>query len=151
MSTFHQDLETGNEFESRLCVMIQKRYPTATRIPSEFSDYDIYIAETNKKIECKYDKKAKETGNIFIELKSNDNQSGILKSKADYYYIDTGLKLYCIPLIKLFECVIFENIKPTKHLVNQGEYEMEMTGCIIPIDIFQKYCIQIQPTLMKLN
>ena len=151
MSTFHQDLETGSEFESRLCAMIQKRYPTATRIPSEFADYDIYIAETNKKIECKYDKKAKETNNIFIELKSNDNQSGILKSKADYYYIDTGLKLYCIPLIKLFECVIFEDIKPTIHLVSQGNYEMEMTGCIIPVETFAKYCIQIQPTLMKLN
>lgn len=151
MSTFHQDLETGSEFESRLCSMIQKRYPTATRIPSEFADYDIYIAETNKKIECKYDKKAKETNNTFIELKSNDNQSGILKSKADYYYIDTGLKLYCIPLIKLFECVIFEDIKPTKHSVSQGNYEMEMTGCIIPVETFAKYCIQIQPTLMKLN
>ena len=83
--------------------------------------------------------------------KSNDNQSGILKSKADYYYIDTGTKLYCIPLIKLFECVIFENIKPTKHNVSQGTYEMEMTGCIIPVETFAKYCIQIQPTLMKLN
>ena len=99
----------------------------------------------------KYDKKARETGNVFIELKSNDNQSGILKSKADYYYIDTGLKLYCIPLIKIMECVIFEDIKPTKHLVNQGVYEMEMTGCIIPIETFAKYCIQIQPTLMNLN
>lgn len=151
MSNFHKDLETGAEFESRLCAMIQKRYPTATRIPSAFSEYDIYIAETNKKIECKYDKKASTTNNIFIELKSNDNQSGILKSKADYYYIDTGTKLYCIPLIKLFECVIFENIKPTKHNVSQGSYEMEMTGCIIPVETFAKYCIQIQPTLMKLN
>ena len=70
---------------------------------------------------------------------------------GDYYYIDTGTKLYCIPLIKLFECVIFENIKPTKHNVSQGSYEMEMTGCIIPVETFAKYCIQIQPTLMKLN
>ena len=151
MSSFHKDLETGAEFESRLCKLIQKRYPTATRIGSNFADYDIFIAETNKKIECKYDKKSTDTGNVFIELKSNDNQSGILKSKADYYYIDTGTKLYCIPLIKLFECIILESIKPTTHTVSQGDYDMEMTGCIIPIDTFQKYCIQIQPTLMKLN
>ena len=78
--TFKKDLEIGSEFEQRLCKFIQRRYPTATRIGSAFADYDIFIAETGMKVECKYDKKAKDTGNVFIELKSNDNSSGILSS-----------------------------------------------------------------------
>jgi len=151
MSKFKEDLEIGGEFESRLCTLLQKRYPTATRIGSSFADFDIFIAETGKKIECKYDKRASETGNIFIELMSNDNSSGIFKSKADYYYIDTGRKLYCVPLIKLFECIILKNIKPSTHAVDNGNFEMEMTGCIVPIKTLEPFCIQIQETLMKMN
>ena len=151
MSAFAKDLETGHEFESRLLKFIQRRYPTATRIASAFSDYDIIIDETGKTIDCKYDKKASETGNLFIEIKSSDNQSGILTSKADYYYIDTGTKLYCIPLNKIFECLLIECIKPENFSVNQGAFEMEMTGHLVPLKIFEKYCIQILPTLMDLH
>ena len=149
--TFKKDLEIGSEFEQRLCKFIQRRYPTATRIGSAFADYDIFIAETGMKVECKYDKKAKDTGNVFIELKSNDNSSGILSSKADYYYIDTGEKLHCITLSKLFECIIINHIKPQTYSVNQGEFEMDMTGCLVPLDKLAPYCIQIVPTLMKMN
>ncbi len=151
MNEFAKDYQMGSEFEERLCKLLQKRYPSATRIGSKFSDYDIFIAETNIKVECKYDAKSKDTGNVFIELKDNDNTSGILKSKSDYYYIDTGVKLYCIPLMKIFECLIIEQINPTKHSVDNGSYDREMTGCIVPIEKLEKYSIQTQPTLMKFN
>ena len=151
MSEFAKDYEMGAEFEERVVAFLQKTSPTATRINNKFSDYDILIAERDTKIECKYDKKATETGNIFIELQDNGYASGLLKSKADYFYIDTGVKLYCLPLMKLVECLLIEKITPTTHSVNNGDYDREMTGCIVPISTIERYSVRTLPTLMKLN
>jgi hypothetical protein len=40
---------------------------------------------SEKKIEVKYDRQAKETGNLFIEYMSRGKLSGIATTKADYY------------------------------------------------------------------
>jgi len=42
---------------------------------------------SHKKIEVKYDLKAKQTGNVFIEYESRGKASGISTSLADYYCI----------------------------------------------------------------
>lgn len=54
-----------------------------------------YKMVSNKKIEVKYDRQAKETGNLFIEYMSRGKLSGISTTKADYYayYIDDD---FCI-------------------------------------------------------
>jgi hypothetical protein len=41
----------------------------------------------NKKIEVKFDRQAKDTGNVYIEYESRGNPSGLAKSEADYWCI----------------------------------------------------------------
>ena len=40
---------------------------------------------SNSKIEVKYDRKSRETGNVFIEFESRGKPSGIATSQADYW------------------------------------------------------------------
>lgn len=44
----------------------------------------------NKKIEVKYDLKALDTGNVYVEYESRGKRSGISTSKADYYCFAFG-------------------------------------------------------------
>tara|TARA_R100001163_G_scaffold11614_4_gene10628 strand:- start:13731 stop:14075 length:345 start_codon:yes stop_codon:yes gene_type:complete len=52
---------------------------------------------SNKKIEVKYDLKATETGNVFVEYESRGQKSGISKSQADYYCFAFGSSLHLLP------------------------------------------------------
>ena len=56
----------------------------------EMAETDFHQMLSEKKIEVKYDRKAKDTGNIFIEFESRGNPSGISTTQADFwtYYID---------------------------------------------------------------
>ena len=45
---------------------------------------------TNKTVEVKYDLKALETGNIYVEYQSRGKPSGISTSEADYYCFAFG-------------------------------------------------------------
>ncbi len=47
-------------------------------------------------IEVKYDLKALKTGNVYVEYFSRGKQSGISKSKADYYCFAFGETLHLI-------------------------------------------------------
>ena len=42
---------------------------------------------TDKTIEVKYDRQAKDTGNIYIEYESRNKPSGLAKTQADYWCI----------------------------------------------------------------
>lgn len=62
------------------------------------SDVDLLVYKNNKlvhKIEVKTDEKALETGNVFIETKSNQSLGWVWKTEADYIYI-------VIPNIKIY-------------------------------------------------
>ena len=53
--------------------------------------------------------------------------------------------------MKLVECLLIEKITPTTHSVNNGDYDREMTGCIVPVTTIERYSVRTVPTLMKLN
>ena len=63
----------------------------------EMAETDFHQMLSEKKIEIKYDRKTKETGNIFIEFQSRNKLSGISTTQADFwtYYIDDD---FCITI-----------------------------------------------------
>ena len=56
----------------------------------EMAETDFHLMLSEKKIEVKYDRKTKETGNVYIEFESRNKPSGIKTTQADYwtYFID---------------------------------------------------------------
>lgn len=61
-----------------------KRFDIALQ-EGEIKEKELADILTNKKIEVKFDKKFKETGNIAIEFRSRGKDSGIITSEADYW------------------------------------------------------------------
>lgn len=55
----------------------------------------------SKKIEVKYDLKALNTGNVYVEYSSRGKPSGISTSEADYYCFCFGDTFHLISLSKL--------------------------------------------------
>ena len=68
--------------------------------------YDLKVGQVKEKelgnilnsstIEVKYDLKALKTGNVYVEYFSRGKQSGISKSKADYYCFAFGETFHLI-------------------------------------------------------
>lgn len=59
---------------------------------------------SNSKIEVKYDKKTRETGNVYIEFESRGKPSGIATSEADYWaYFTNEDECFVISTKKLKE------------------------------------------------
>lgn len=94
------------------------------------------------KIEVKYDRKAHETGNLFVEVFSRDKPSGISTTKANYWIFVIDKSQYAIIL----------NIEKLKKLCRlkykEGGYvlggdENTSKGILIPINLItgQKYSV----------
>jgi hypothetical protein len=89
--TFHADLERGLEIERQCLAKIQKRYPCATIINAH-KGYDIWIPETGKSVEVKYDAVSKETRRWLVEIEMAGKPSGLLTSTADIWVFTDGEK-----------------------------------------------------------
>ncbi len=137
---FIKDLKRGRDIEEFLLNKIKNKYPCATLIDGKFKDYDLFIPETNKKIEIKGDYRSCETGNIIIELSMYDKPSALLTTKADYWIIFTGQELLYITPIKIIECILTNNIQSRK-LTGFGDTQPKI-ACLIKIDLFKKYCFK---------
>ena len=90
-SNFEYDLKIGNIGENLLAEIL-----------------------SNKKVEVKYDQKAKDTGNLYVELWSRGKWSGISTTKAEYVaFVVEGTGLIIIfettKLHKLIKIIIKEN------------------------------------------
>lgn len=79
-SDFRFDLEIGNSKENELASIFQ-----------------------NSRVEVKFDQKALETGNIFVEYESRGNASGIATSEAEWYCYAFGDNFHLIPAQRLKE------------------------------------------------
>ena len=84
MNTFHEDLERGKAIERKALEVIRKKYPSASLIEA-FKGYDIWIPETHKSVEVKYDPMSNETGNIVIEIEMNGKASALITTTADFW------------------------------------------------------------------
>lgn len=140
-TNFQKDLQIGREIEYKVLNIIKNTYPCAVLIDGKFKDYDLFIPETNKKIEIKGDYRSKDTGNIIIELMMFEKPSALLTTKADYWIVYTGLEFLWIEPIKIFECIIVNNIM-SRSLIGKGDSDRKI-ACLIPIDLFKKYCFDI--------
>ena len=87
---FKDSLAIGNSSEDAVCAKIKKKYPKAYVKQGYCKGYDIYVPETDKKIEVKQDKKSNFTGNIVVEIEFNGNPSALSTTTADYWVFDDG-------------------------------------------------------------
>jgi hypothetical protein len=91
----------GEGFEDWILERIKAKYPLARKCTTEErEDFDIAVPEVGKFIECKFDKKSKDTGNLFIESQNSDGKSpcGIALSKATHWCLGFywhGEWVYC--------------------------------------------------------
>ena len=102
---FKKDLQRGREIEEKILSICREKYPSSVLINGKFKDYDLFIPETNKKLEIKGDYRSCETGNIIIELMMFGKPSALLTTKADLWVIYTGLELLWITPKKIIECI----------------------------------------------
>jgi hypothetical protein len=78
----------GEGFEDWILERIKAKYPLARKCTvEEREEFDIAVPEVGKYIECKFDKKSKDTGNLFIESQNSDGVSvcGIALSKTTHW------------------------------------------------------------------
>lgn len=96
VSHFKSDITAGEEQEQRLLALIKKKYPSAYKVQGNHKQFDLSVPEVKKTVEVKFDRKSKETGNIFIECSFNGEPSGIEATTADFWIITDGEVSYWI-------------------------------------------------------
>ena len=139
---FKKDLKDGELIEIKLENYLKKKYPSTYRTKGYFKEYDIAVPEKDIKIEFKRDIGSTKTDNFFIEYECNNNPSGIVTTKADYWVVYTGKELLWITPIKIIECITINNIS-SRTLTGQGDTASKV-ACLIPIETFKKYCFKIE-------
>ena len=87
---FNNSLHIGKSVEDIVCNKIKKKYPKAYVIKGYCKGYDIYVPETDIKIEVKQDKKSNYTGNFVVETEFNGEPSGVSTTEADYWVFYDG-------------------------------------------------------------
>ena len=87
---FEKSLYIGKSVEEIVCSKIKKKYPKAHVIQEYCKGYDIYVPETDMKIEVKQDKKSNYSGNFVVETEFNGKPSGISTTEADYWVLYDG-------------------------------------------------------------
>ncbi len=135
---FQKDLKIGQELELKVLNKINQKYPSAVLIPGKFKPYDIYIPESNLKVEVKADYKSQETGNIIIEVLMYDKPSALLSTEADYWIIYTGKEYLWTTPKKIIQCIIINNIR-CQEILGDGDTQVKL-ACLIPIELF-KDCV----------
>jgi len=99
----------------------------------EMAETDFHQMLSEKKIEIKYDRKTKETGNIFIEFQSRNKLSGISTTQADFwtYYIDDD---FCITIsTKKLKEKMKRLLKDKKAKIVPGGDENSSKGLLIKV------------------
>jgi hypothetical protein len=85
-----------------------------------YKGYDIWVPETHKGIEVKYDPMSNQTGNFVIEVEYNGKPSALLTTTADYWIIYDDRCYAWIKPRRLFECVILNEL-PLREFIGDGD------------------------------
>jgi len=139
MNKFFKDLNFGQIYENELAKYLQPFYKSIRRIDGKFKPYDL-ICDDKIKYECKCDRLSFKTGNIAIEFKCNNQNSGISSTESDYYayYIiknKSDYDFYIIPTEDLRNKI---NDKKYKRIVKGGDgWRSEMY--LFDLAIFKEY------------
>ncbi len=137
---FRRSLQVGQKLEVQILEFIKKKYSSAVLIPGKFKPYDIFIPETEDKIEVKADYKSLETNNILIELKMFNKPSALLSTEADYWVFYTGKEIMWTTPRLIMECIMVNNIESID-ILGDGDDELKR-ACLIPINLFKQYLIK---------
>jgi hypothetical protein len=137
---FKNDLAIGHSSEDAVCAKIQKKYPRAHVIPGYCKGYDIYVPETDKKVEVKQDKKSNFTNNIVVEIEMPPGKpSALSTTEADYWVFDDGEIYIWITPDTLRQVV--EPFTPVK-FVGNGDNK-EKLAYLIKKDIIIKNALRV--------
>ena len=134
--TFQKDLEIGLDIEERVLAILRKKYPSATRI-NAFKGYDIWIPETQKSIEVKYDPMSNETGNLVVEIEMFNKPSALMTTEASYWVFYDDIKCLIIKPMDIVNC-IFINKLTYKEFIGTGD-TVSKKAFLIPKDILCSY------------
>jgi len=111
VETFQRDLERGKIHEIYVLNEIKKKYNQAYMIDGYCKDYDIFIPELQFGVEVKADEKSKETGNIVIEIESNNKLSALTTTKAKYWVIYDGIEYHWFLTENIKKCIQENNLR----------------------------------------
>jgi hypothetical protein len=115
----------GDRAELAIAVFFQK-YGWQTLKTIGLADYDLQL-QCN--VEVKNDLKAKETGNVAVEIEYRGNASGIMLSKAAWWAIVVGDEAILVKKDKLRQFVLNNDFREV-----QGGDGMHATLRLVPID-----------------
>jgi len=124
MKNFFKDLKFGHKYESELATYLNPFYKNINVIKEKCKFYDIICYTENdieETYEVKSDRLSIKTGNLAIEYKSRDKDSGIMITKANFYAYfiiknETEYDLYIIPT------------EIIKEKINSKEYKKSIKG-----------------------
>ena len=136
---FKESLAIGHTSEDAVCEKIKKKYPRAHVIEGYCKGYDIYVPETNKKVEVKQDKKSNYTGNIVIEIEFDGKPSALSTTTADYWVFDDG-EIYIWTTPSTLRQII-EPYKPARFIGN-GDNKYKL-AYLIKKDIIIKHALKV--------
>ena len=136
---FNNCLHMGKSAEDMVCGKIKKKYPKAHVIQGYCKGYDIFVPETNMKIEVKQDKKSNFTGNIVIEIEFNGRPSALSTTEAHYWVFDDGEKYMWITPDILRQ--IIEPMRPVS-FVGNGDNKSKL-AYLVKKDIIINNCLKV--------
>lgn len=106
-----------------------------------FKDYDFKNLDTNFSYEVKADKRAKDTGNLFIEFECSGIESGINSTKANYWIhfitkddvfkSESFIKIKCKKLIDI--------INKNNYRISKGGDNYKARGFLVPVEDLKQY------------
>jgi len=140
-NNFRKDLDFGKYYEDQFIKEYTEEFDEAIPAPNKsFPDWDWNVRRGNTwtKYEVKSDKRACDTGNIFVEYRHTNKPSGISISKSDLYVFFIINKNQ---LIDVFEV----ETKILKEMCDSGKYQTRVCyndgfnkseGYVIPLKEF---------------
>lgn len=133
---FNEDLHIGLKQEQILLDKIREKYPCSVQIPA-YKGYDLFIPETNDRIEVKYDKMSIQTGNYAIEIEYGGNESGLMTTEADYWIIYDSIHYLMIEPKRIIECILKHRLVYVD-MTGKGDSKAKK-AFLIKKDILKKY------------
>ena len=136
VTTFKQDLQRGINVEHKVLSILKKTYPSASLI-DKYKGYDIWIPETHKSVEVKYDPMSNTTGNVVIEIWMYEKPSALLTTTADYWVFHDDNVFVSIPPKRIFECIMINEI-PLRIFTGKGD-TVNKKAYLVPKDLLFSY------------
>jgi hypothetical protein len=136
VTTFKQDLQRGIDVEQKVLAILKKTYPSASLI-DKYKGYDIWIPETNKSVEVKYDPMSNTTGNIVIEIWMYEKPSALLTTTADYWVFHDDIVFVSMSPKRIFECIMVNEI-PLRIFTGKGD-TVSKKAYLVPKDLLFSY------------